>query len=538
MMRNRKGRDNLKYSQRREFEKVTKQPIFAEYLPKAGLRALPAGFSSANGWMLVQFVCTTLPTSTASQWVISVNDGTSANQLGMRLLAGGTPSYRYPNLQISFRVGNASLSTCNDDLPTTENSVVTALYVWKEDGSAYSILNGTFEQDNVYADARAWTPTAMRIGQRNGGSDPLTGRVLYAEMGNTYLTLEEAQARIGASVPMMVVSTSGQSNIQNWKDGVETEAPFGHNAFMAALANVTAVNCPAGVRLIHGAEGGSSLFKEIAEGAGNTEYWMESDNAAGPELKQYFASCAMAGKDVDIGLQNNGESESHYIDDLTGNYPWLTRAVYKNRFLSMLLMMKYKYPDLIILIHKIGIRTVFSNPQPGIQIIAEIQQELIDDPKYPWIQFGAETYDLPLAGDGIHKTNAGYTTDGERGALRSAAVKGYPVTGTQGPRLTSASRTTNVIVATITHDGGTDFTPTTAIQGLYYLKADGTNIAVTSAARASATTITVTLASDPAGPGILYSCYNNGAGITDLTKILHDNHAKAYPLQRGFVSVA
>lgn len=508
------------------------QPIYSEAYPVPGAYPLPAGYDPTQGWLLCQFVCTTEPSANTNQYPISLHSGSTTHTRGIRIFndQATAPTFA-PHIQPYERVNSATKSTEKTPYALGANAIHTAMFVWRADGYQFFICDGYFGE-STQTNARVPGVNAMQISGRNGGTDPLVGTVINVEIGNQYLTPAQAKARMLAIARPIIIATAGQSNIQNWKDGVETLNPSGHKGFKASLAAYTGANCPGEIILVHGAEGGSSIFKEINE----TEYWWDNGQP-GPELTQFYASCDAIG-DPDFIIWDQGESECHSLDSFGSGYR-PTAAEYEARLLLVLTHMKNKYPLTRILFSKLGIRTTYSNgANRGIGKIRDIQQKLANT--YSWMDFGMERYDLALAADGVHYLDASYTTHGARGGRQVARLLGYEVPGgTRGPRLGTGSRVTTTITQNIVHDKGTDFTPSGAnqIAGFQYFKADGTEIAVTSALRASATTVTITLASDPGGAGTLYYIYDNPL-ITDLTTILKDNGANTLPLQTGSVAIA
>lgn len=507
-----------------------KQPIYKKHFPKVGaytLSSVAPNFSVGNGWMMCRFVCTTLPTAGASQYPMTIHGGSSANQMGFRLNSGAS----YGNaVSIIYNVASSGKAVENGQFEIAANEIKTAIFAWRDDGYQYLIVDDGYE-DSTQTGARGWSATTLQIGGRNGGADALTGSVLYVEVGNTFLTMEDAAARLATVPKGVVIATAGQSNIQNWEDGVETSAPAGRSGLRGIISTYTAANCPAEVLQIHAAEGGSAIFKVV----NTSEYWLEDDGSYGPELTQFFQSVDRTGFQPDFILWDQGESECHHIDNLSSAYyPQITRATYKAQLKRVFQHMRNRYPLAQILIQKLGVRTsAFTNPG-GIQTIAEIQQELMDELDY--VDFLSERFDLALYSDGTHYTDAAYTTQGQRAGRQIARRLGYSVSGgTLGPRLVSASRSGTSLTITIEHDGGTDFTPTTGIEGFKYIDGSGNNIALSSVVRASATTITATLASGVAGT--LYYCYDNHAFVS-LSNVVKDNGANALPLRRGKVAVA
>lgn len=509
-----------------QLKALDKTPIYTKDFPKAGaytLSSVAPGFSTNNGWMLCRYVCTTLPTAGGSQYPAVVHDGTTQNTIGLRINNGSSV---VNSLNSLIKAANVDKSSERSQFATYANEIKTAILVWKDDGYQYIIVDDTFDPA-TQSNARGFAVTTLQVGARNGGSDALVGSVLYLELGNTYLTPEEAAARLALCRKPLVVATAGQSNIQNWEDGVETSAPEGRRGFTETISAIYgSAGCPGEVLQIHAAEGGSSLFKALNA----TEYWLDDNCQPGPELIQFFQAVDATGHQPDFILWHQGESECHTID--SPSYPFNTKATYKARLLTVFKYMRDKYPLAQILIGHIGIRTTFSNIG-GIQTMADIQQEVIDE--YSWIHYGWTCYDGSLYSDGVHYLDASYVVHGQRAARTIQRLLGYPVAGgTLGPRLVSASRSGTSLTITIEHDAGTDFTPTTNISGFKYINGAGADVALSSVNRASATTITATLASGVAGT--LYYIYDSDS--VTLANLLKDNGALTLPMRRGKVSVA
>lgn len=137
----------------------------------------------------------------------------------------------------------------------------------------------------------------------------------------------------------------------------------------------------------------------------------------------------------------------------------------------------------------------------------------------------AAPIDLALR-DFVHRTEADIIVDAQRAAARVAEVLGLTAAGSGlGPTATW-SRSGTAVTVTLTHGGGTDFTPTTGITGFEFLD-DGTPITISSAVRASATTITLTLASAPTGVEVLRYLYGTNPTVSGAVV---DNSALGLPL--------
>lgn len=137
----------------------------------------------------------------------------------------------------------------------------------------------------------------------------------------------------------------------------------------------------------------------------------------------------------------------------------------------------------------------------------------------------APNQDIPLV-DGVHYTAAGYTTHGTRAAVACAYALGlgsYP----RGPVIASATLpTTTTVEVTLTHRGGTDFTPTSGITG-FQIFDSGVARTITSAVRTSATKILLTVSAEITGTGTLRYQYGVNPVVTAPAL---DNTAQTLPI--------
>ena len=155
--------------------------------------------------------------------------------------------------------------------------------------------------------------------------------------------------------------------------------------------------------------------------------------------------------------------------------------------------------------------------------------------------YGMAYYDLSME-DSIHLDAAGFADLAERCANIFKQLNG-DATYSAMPFVASATATAlDTIDIAITHDGGTDFTPTTAITDFEVSDDDWvTDISLSSAVRLDANTIRLTLSRDYVGSFKVR--YNYGA-VYSVTGPVQDNSALTLPLDyvdsmdgaAGFVS--
>lgn len=169
--------------------------------------------------------------------------------------------------------------------------------------------------------------------------------------------------------------------------------------------------------------------------------------------------------------------------------------------------------------------------------LRQAQQELASE-NSSYICIAPEKSLHPLV-DNTHLTDAGYQLSSVLTLRKLLKFTGESISGgVDGPTITNVSRSGATLTVTITHDsGGTDFTPTSGIGGFQFYD-NGTSIAISSAVRTNATTITITLASTPSGATkeLWYawgSIYNDNGST-----LVRDNSSYAVPLRAKKISVS
>lgn len=151
----------------------------------------------------------------------------------------------------------------------------------------------------------------------------------------------------------------------------------------------------------------------------------------------------------------------------------------------------------------------------------EVELEVADDQANTY--YGVNGLDLALTSQ--HYTNASYLTFNERLLL---SVEDVLDTGTyhRGPQFTSVTASGSTGTVTVTHNGGTDIT-VDSTHG--FTASDGSgSLAISSAVRASATTITLTFGR--AINGTVLVSYAAGVDPFGATEGVHDNTTEALPM--------
>jgi hypothetical protein len=296
----------------------------------------------------------------------------------------------------------------------------------------------------------------------------------------------------------ILVGCIGQSNIARWFTDGSGNTPndllkeyaagawklpsvFANGAVTFGNRIITNLTSPVPVGLINYAIGGSALRLE-AEGA--NDYW---ENTAAASIYDDFKVAVTAlGGELEFIIWGQGETEAR--SDV------VTEAEYQSSLSSFItsqirtdITNASDQTNLPFIISLLGRGTAVGDDDDDFQFVRNAQEYHANNTADCY-RFTA--VDLPITGD-IHYTPAGYITHGNRGSQVVLKILGEE-TYHRGPRTTSwvADSSTQTTV-TLVHDGGTTFTPTTAITGFEVLD-DGTPVTISAAIRADATHVQLT----------------------------------------------
>jgi len=375
----------------------------------------------------------------------------------------------------------------------------------------------------------------LYLGSRNSvGSDPLHCIIYSIKIYNKYYKNRQAITVGGVQSGLSFMAT-GQSN-QARKKGDNDDDNGGEKGAYAVLDKYT--NGAHNLFVID-AIGGTPIFKSGTTSA-PTRYFINDDAGDDPSGWIFEGDTADEVKEaIDAGFMpysgitwNQGEADatagtakSKYIDGL--------------RFIQEQISAYAGLSRLPFYIEGLGVRDE-QTYSDNTQVLREAQQEACE--LYDDMHMVCYWYDLEKA-DSVHAYDDG-DEDGleddafyimaKRTMRRVLKLKGYDIEGaTIGPSVNTVTRDGTTVTVTLTHDvGADDFTPSTGIRGFKFTD-DGVNIAVNSAVRTDATTVTLTLASEPSGEEVLYYIYGHEFNIDndDLGYALRDNSKEQLPLQ-------
>lgn len=459
-------------------------------------------FDINQGYMICRYTQKKLLDS--DSYAAVLNDGSSANTIGLRL------DQTSHNLRAYIRAASTSqFTTANLDYQI-EKTLSTAGIRWNN-AEAEILSGGELVQDTL-----SQLPAginSLEIGARNGGSSPMHGHIRYLEIGTRDLTTKQLGNRLQKMEDVLIMG-AGQSLMRGHFNSQETNGEDGKQKHREIIGQATQESS---IILVDGSTGSSAASKTSSA----TNYWWDlATSTRGPAFDTFYQEINGIGAKPTIILWAQGEEDSHHIDVAT------SRAEYKQALEAIFADMRQTLGNIYIYIQHIGRRTSFANIG-GVQAIRDIQKELITE--NTWCHEAAEIYDLPLH-DSVHLTDAGYITAAER---NSSALLG--LAGKTGPVISNANRTGSTITVTLTHDTGSDFTPTTNIEGFKFFD-DSTEIAISSAVRTNSTTITLTLASTPSGTlKTLYYGYDDMNSL-NTANVVKDDSASQMPLRTAKIS--
>lgn len=293
-------------------------------------------------------------------------------------------------------------------------------------------------------------------------------------------------------------------NGTGWYDGLATDK--GAVAFCNWYNDKTGRPCA----LIHTSVSGSALKLESDQGSG---YWLLNDNTKGTHYNTMNTQVSQAAPGGVTGFTWwQGETEGKFYTTTGANYLIALNALIE--------LFKADY----------GTGVVGAIAYLG-KYIGETDSEMqairnahIDAAAADANMYGVTIIDQALR-DLVHI--ADHTVSAQRMAQSLAVAEGSE-TVYKGPSIVSAAQLdTTTVDVTLSHDGGTDFTPTTGITGFTVLD-DAVALTTSAAVRQSATVVRLTVT--PAIAGTPTAQYLYGADPT-VTSAVFDNSINTLPLE-------
>lgn len=461
-------------------------------------------FDTNNGYMICRYTLEKL--LSRDVYMVTLNDGSSSDAYGFRMEGASK------QLKGFVKAGGSSQHANTNNDVQLANVINSAGVRWNT--ADIDILSGGSVRNRPMNNLPVGINT-LNIGTRNGGSDPIYGHILQIEIGVRDLSLIQLGNKM-QSVNDICMPGGGQSLMHGHFSSQENDSNNGKQITRQMIGEAKPNSA---FMFLDGSTGGSAAAKTTDA----TNYWWDNaTNTRGPALGTFYNEIDAVGAKPTAILWAQGEDDGHRIDVDT------TATQYKAALLSIFNDMRSTYGDIHIYIQKIGRRNGTYSNLGGIQAIRDVQNELIAE--YDWCFNAGEVYDQPLFDD-VHLSDAGYDETAKRNAL--AIIDGV---GSTGPQMQSASRSGTTVTVTLSHDNGTDFTPTSNIEGFVFF--DGTTqIDVMNAVRTHPTTIELTLFSTPSsGIETLYYGYDDMAGL-NINNVVTDNATMPMPLRATKIMV-
>ncbi len=461
-------------------------------------------FNEAQGMMSVSFR-TRNKLTTSDQYLAVAHNGTTAETIGFRI--GNDHDMR--GYVRSLSVNKHSVDN-NDEAPLPGDYLHSASIIWKS-GEAHIISSSVRNTQSYSGDPSGLM--CIDLGSSISGSNSLFGHITRIEISSYF----PADLNVGAALSKdfdYVILGSGQSNMSGYFNSADSGSGGGRLKF---LEEFKAAQSDLDILWALGATGGAALLEEATTDQSN--YFIDDSTGLwdGDAYTNLVSALETSGNKCELFIWDQGEQDAHNLS--LSVEP--SKATYKTRLLELFTKLRTQLGAIPILIIPLGRRSSGFTNTGGMQIIRDVQRELAAE--NTWVHLGPEKVDQGLSVDGVHLTDTGYQTMGQRLARKSLDLLGYSQNGVDGPSITGAVRNGTSVTVTLTHDAGSDFTPASGIEGFHFFDG-GAKIAITAAVRTNSTTITLTLASEPTGVEELYYLYDDEAALNPANLVIDDGN--------------
>jgi len=435
----------------------------------------------------------------ATAFVVGSGDGLYPNN-AFYVLRNATSLYSNATAKGAGTAYNAGVIS---KIPNDKYSPIGISWI---NGTEITLLTGFGQQKTVAAAIPATGIDRMAIGAIFSNAWQFNGHIKQVSVfyGSRPSSSKMMQSVINSTDSHKIIVNAGQSNAENMSGAPVNYKMSGARSVMDQMNSVYPYSSN---WYLSGALGGT--FAASWRGSGDSiTKWKNTVNAA-----------MAAGGEIIAIHWDQGESD-------IGNPKDTFKTWYKEIFDDMRSVVG-DVPIYVTILGKLA-TTATQAHQDNCTLIRQAYLELAQENAY--IKLTPDKFIHPMY-DTTHLSDVGYGAHGHLVARKILKDLGESVSGgVDGPTIKGVSRSGASITVTLSHDSGTDFTPTTGIEGFIFYD-NTTVISISSAVRASAATITLTLASTPSNAvQRLDYCAGSLFGV-DTSNTVRDNQTYPLPLR-------
>lgn len=546
---------------------------------------------------MVKYVATTTGTG-VNQYPIMLHNGSTANSLSVRVFTDDTQ--RIGNIKGSTDAANLAAMRSRYKVQASELRTIIYSWDVAAQRQAL-LTDGVYAEDLSKVDFTGQSLTTLQLGGRTGGAEPLLGYIVSAEVGNVALTKAQMTAKayehafvialagqsnaanmdsasfnytghygIMATMPAQV-SNSRETLVVNGATGStsifavnDVGAGYWRNentgergpAAINFYAKLSELGVTPNMIFWSQGEGDASGVKTKAEYKTHLLAVFQDFRATFPKVRIVIGKLARRGQAYNYAPQYQMEAEAQ--QELIETYSWIVgQEIYDVGMFDFLHEDAAGYAVSGQRLARNAARLLGANPAGGTKgpkLLSAVRSGAVITAT---LQHDAGTDFVPATGiDGFYchngdvaatiaslTTSAGAATVKLNHVAHGLAIGDKVTFPTpvifQGITLVGSYEVADVLSTdqfSILTRGGFSAS-TTATGGGPISAVYNKRIAVSSAVRASGTTVTVTLASQPnVLPATLYYGYDAMIGI-NIANILKDNGVNVLPMRRGKLSI-
>lgn len=462
--------------------------------------------------------------TTTRQFFYGISDNSSSQMISSQISNNNDLYYR------GFVTATSSQHVFASLVRPPPKEPISNFVAWDSSGIVTIGSNGVIDRRDSLT-----LPTGLNIlniGARNNQSGPISGHIKIITIGKRYDLTAAGFNSLDLDATDLY-GGFGQSNEKNGASVITGNAPLGYEAFIEELESY---KTDKQVNRVLMATGGSSLIKASVDPSTNYFLDVVGNQFSGEAGVQFITALSAYGKflkDVRVSQFEGDVGAAH--DGTISVQDWENAMLYLIDFTR-----DFTNRDLPFKLDPVGRRTAEYSAESTWQLFRESQRRIVSLRDNVYLL--PEKVDLEMSSeatgsdDSVHLSDAGYQEAFRRDARFSAYLEGLITVGALPPTISGASLSGSTITVNISHVDGTDFTPSTGIEGFKFFD-DGVEIPISSAIQADANTITINLSSTPSSSNkTLYYCYGIMLGV-NRENLVKDNSTHQLPLQSATITL-